>query len=60
MLKMEPYLEGIQLNGRWVVLYSRNDIGCALERNTSADCVGYDPESAMRIATAAVLYNVTP
>jgi hypothetical protein len=60
MLKMEPYLEGVQINGRWVVLYSRYDIGCALERNTSADCVGYDPHSAMHIATAAVLYNVTP
>jgi hypothetical protein len=60
MLKMEPYLEGIQVQGRWVLLYSRYDIGCALERNTSPDCVGYDPESAMHIATAAVLYNVSP
>ena len=60
MLKMEPYLEGIRANGRWVVLYSRYDIGCALERNTSADCVGYDPKSAMEIATAVVIYNVTP
>jgi hypothetical protein len=60
MLKMEPFLEGVQVNGRWVLLYSRYDIGCALERNTSADCVGYDPDSAMGIATAAVRYNVEP
>lgn len=60
MREMEPYLEGIQVNGRWVVLYSPYDIGCALERNTSADCVGYDPESALKIATAAVRYNTRP
>ncbi len=57
---MEPYLEGIQLEGRWVVLYSKYDLGCALERNTSSDCVGYDHASAMRIATAAVMYSVRP
>jgi hypothetical protein len=57
---MAPFLEGIQIDGRWVVLYSKYDIGCALERNTSANCVGYDPDSALRIATAAVRYNVRP
>lgn len=60
MLPMEPYLEGIRVNGRWVVLYSQYDIGCALERSTSADCVGYDPDSALRIAMAAVRYNTRP
>jgi Domain of unknown function (DUF4159)/Prenyltransferase and squalene oxidase repeat len=55
---MEPMLEGIKIDGRWVVLYSRYDIGCALERHTSPDCVGYAPESALRIATAVVRYNV--
>jgi len=60
MLPMEPYLEGIQVNGRWVVLYSPYDIGCALEGNTSGDCVGYDPESALKIALAAVRYNTRP
>ena len=60
MVAMAPYLEGIKHEGRWVVLYSKYDIGCALERQTSSDCVGYDTESALRIATAAVLYNVRP
>lgn len=59
-LPMDPYLEGIQIDGRWVVLYSKYDIGCALERSTSSDCVGYDHDSALRIATAAVRYNVRP
>jgi hypothetical protein len=60
MLSMEPVLEGIKIDGRWVMLYSKYDIGCALERNTSGDCVGYDHASALRIATAAVRYNVRP
>ena len=49
-------LEGIKVDGRWAVIYSRYDIGCALEKNKSSACKGYDPESAMRLATAALLY----
>jgi hypothetical protein len=60
MVPSEPQLEGIQINGRWVVIYSKYDIGCALERSTSADCIGYDPDSAFKIATAVVLYNARP
>ncbi len=51
-----PFLEGIKIDNRWVVLYSKYDIGCALERHKSSDCVGYDTDSAERIAGAAVLY----
>jgi hypothetical protein len=57
---MAPALEGIKINGRWAVIYSRYDIGCALERATSSDCLGYDPESAQLIAGAAVLYTLRP
>lgn len=57
MRTMPPYLEGIKLNGRWVVLYSKYDLGCALEKHQSSDCVGYHPESALRVAGAAVLYT---
>lgn len=53
-----PLLEGIKVDGRWVVIYSRYDIGCALEKNKSSACKGYDPESAMRLATAALLYSL--
>ena len=60
MLPMEPFLEGIKVDGRWVVLYSKYDLGCALEHSTSADCIGYDHASALRIATAAVRYNTRP
>jgi hypothetical protein len=57
---MEPALEGIRIGGRWVVIYSRYDIGCALEGHSSSDCLGYEPESARRIAAAAVLYTLEP
>jgi hypothetical protein len=53
---MPPFLEGIKYNGRWVVIYSKYDLGCALEKRPSSDCLGHDNASALRIAGAAVLY----
>ena len=60
MASMPPFLEGIKINGRWALLYSKYDIGCALERHKSSDCLGYHPDSAFRIAAAAVLYMLRP
>jgi hypothetical protein len=54
-----PYLEGIKIKGRWVVIYSKYDIGCALETptgRTPGDCLGHDFGSAAKLASAAVLY----
>ncbi|VTR95775.1 Uncharacterized protein OS=Singulisphaera acidiphila (strain ATCC BAA-1392 / DSM 18658 / VKM B-2454 / MOB10) GN=Sinac_7312 PE=4 SV=1: DUF4159: DUF4159 [Gemmata massiliana] len=51
-------LEGIKIDGRWVVVYSKYDIGCAIEGHKSADCLGHDKESALRIASAVVLYSL--
>ncbi len=51
-------LEGIKIDGRWVVIYSKYDIGCAIEGHKSADCLGHDKESALRIASAIVLYSL--
>lgn len=53
---VEPALEGIKINGRWVLLYSRYDLGCALEKHQSTDCLGHDHASAVRLGTAVVLY----
>ena len=58
---MAPWLEGIKGDdGRWMVLYSKYDIGCALEGHQSLGCLGYDPPSALKLARAAVLYNLRP
>jgi hypothetical protein len=57
---MAPWLEGIKIDGRWAVVYSKYDIGCALERHQSSDCRGYTPDSALKLATAGVLYTLRP
>jgi hypothetical protein len=58
---MAPWLEGIHgADGRWLVLYSKYDVGCALEGHQSLGCLGYDPASALKLARAAVLYNLRP
>ena len=54
--ELAPALEGIKYNGRWVVIYSKYDLGCALERHKSSDCLGHDYDSAVRLGRAAVLY----
>jgi hypothetical protein len=51
-----PELEGIKINGRWAVIYSKYDIGCALEKRPATDCLGHDYPSAVTLAKAAVLY----
>jgi hypothetical protein len=56
-----PQLEGVKLNGRWAIIYSKFDIGCAMERAVGGgDCKGYTHESAMRIAANIVIYSTLP
>jgi hypothetical protein len=49
-------LEGVKINGRWAIIYSPYDLGCALEKNKGSDCVGYDHDSAVSLAKAALFY----
>jgi hypothetical protein len=58
--KDHPQLEGVKLNGHWAVIYSKNDIGCALERHSGLDCKGYTYESALKIAANIVIYATLP
>jgi hypothetical protein len=51
-----PILEGVKVDGRWVIVYSKYDVGCALEGHKSSDCLGHDKDSALRIGAAVVLY----
>lgn len=51
-----PFLEGIEIDGRYCVIYSKYDLGCALERQQSTDCKGYTHDSALKIATNIALY----
>jgi Domain of unknown function (DUF4159)/Prenyltransferase and squalene oxidase repeat len=55
-----PQLEGVKINGHWAIIYSKFDIGCALERHTGIDCKGYTYESALKIAGNVVIYSTLP
>ena len=55
-----PQLEGVKINGHWAIIYSKYDIGCALERHSGLDCKGYTYESALKIAANIVIYSTLP
>ena len=55
----EPFLEGIEIEGRLAIIYSKYDISCALERQASGSCSGYIFDDALKLAVNAVLYAMT-
>ena len=55
-----PELEGVKVDGRWAIIYSKLDLGCALAGQVDADCRGYTPESATKIAINIVNYALLP
>ena len=52
----EPILEGIEIDGRYAVIYSPYDISCALERHNAVTCNGYVQEDAIKLAVNIILY----
>lgn len=56
--KGEAILEGIQVNGRYVVVYSKYDLSCALERQATPACAGYTSDDAVKIGVNLVLYGL--
>jgi Domain of unknown function (DUF4159) len=55
-----PQLEGVKINNHWSIIYSKYDIGCALEHHTGIECKGYTYESAIKIAGNIVIYSTLP
>jgi hypothetical protein len=55
-----PQLEGVKVGGHWAVIYSKYDLGCAMERHQGLDCKGYGYESALKIAANIVIYSTLP
>jgi Domain of unknown function (DUF4159) len=53
---MAPALEGVRIGKRWAIIYSKYDLGCALEKHQSTDCLGHDHASALLLGKAAVFY----
>ena len=56
--QVEPQLEGIELDGRWAVIFSPYDISCALESHEAIGCRGYTREDAARIGLNVLLYSL--
>jgi hypothetical protein len=54
--KTSPVLEGVQIDGRLVVVFSPYDLSCALENQASIECKGYVREDAARICLNVLLY----
>ena len=55
----EPIFEGIEVDGRFAVIYSKYDLSCALERQTAVACEGYVSEDAVKLAVNVILYAMT-
>lgn len=53
-----PQLEGIAMDGRYLLLYSPHDVSCALDSTVDAGCPGYVREDAVRLAVNVVLYSL--
>lgn len=59
VLEGEPYLEAIEIDGRLAVIYSKYDISCALERQSTVSCEGYVPEDAVKLAINLVIHALS-
>ncbi|MEO6811728.1 MAG: DUF4159 domain-containing protein [Isosphaeraceae bacterium] len=55
-----PLLEGVKVRDHWGIIYSKYDLGCALESHQGPDCKGYTHESALKIAANIVIYATLP
>jgi hypothetical protein len=51
-----PTLEGIEVDGRLVVVFSPFDLSCALENQASIECKGYVREDAVKIGINVLLF----
>ena len=51
-------LYGIRLSegDRWLVVFSPNDVSCALEKTNSLECSGYTRQSALQLSANVILY----
>ncbi len=52
----EPILEGVEVDGRYAIVYSKYDLSCALEQQATSACAGYESADAARIAVNIVIY----
>ena len=53
-----PKLEGAEINGRLAVVFSPNDLSCALENTAKSQCTGYTHQDSLKITTNVLLYSL--
>ena len=53
-----PELEGFAIDGRLAVVFSPNDLSCAMENVAQSQCTGYTREDAQHISTNVILYSL--
>jgi hypothetical protein len=51
----EPVLEGINIGGKYVVVYSKYDLSCALERQATTACAGYPSWAIFSLASRSMI-----
>jgi len=56
--RITPRLEGVRIGDRWAVIFSPYDLSCALEKQNSLECTGYDRDDAEKIALNILLYSL--
>ncbi len=56
--RIAPKLEGVKIGDRWAVIFSPYDLSCALEKQNSLECTGYDRDDAEKIALNVLLYSL--
>jgi hypothetical protein len=56
--RIVPKLEGVRIGDRWAVIFSPYDLSCALEKQNSLECTGYDRDDAEKIALNVLLYSL--
>ena len=52
----QPHLQGIQIDGRWAVIYSREDLSVGMVGMPIDGIIGYEPQTATSIVTSIVGY----
>lgn len=56
LITTPPRLDGLKLDERYAVLFSRYDLSCALEKHDSLECEGYTREDAAKIGLNLIMY----
>ena len=56
---MEPYLNGLEINGRLAVISTRNDLGCAWEGHPCAPGGEAQRDHAFRLGINMIVYAMT-